>query len=438
MASLSRDPGGRKTIQVVCPDGRRRSIRLGKCSAKDAQLFRVRVESLVSSKLVGRSPDDETSRWLGGLSSKLARSLMKCQLIDFNPAEALGPFIDDYFKRRTDVKASTLVVWSHTQRNLVEHFGEHRTLDSITPGDADEWRRSLARQGLGEPTIRKRCQVAKQFFRAAIRSKLITDNPFSDLQSGHSANRQRDHFITLEVAERVIEACPDNQWRLLFALSRYGGLRCPSEHLALTWSDVNWGTARIRIPSPKTEHHESGRERMIPLFPELKKHLEAVYRESSGEGPIITAYRHANANLRTQLLRIIKRAGLKPWPKLFHNLRASRETELVEEYPLHVVVKWIGNSEPVAMRHYLQVRDEHFARAAGVQVETNSSLNPNRDASMVQNPVQHIGDMRGKEGQSSNSVNDKCRNSPLFSRPVSPSAPKRVAVEGFEPPTRGL
>ena len=32
---------------------------------------------------------------------------------------------------------------------------------------------------------------------------------------------------------KVIEACPDGQWRLLFTLARYGGLRCPSEILAL-------------------------------------------------------------------------------------------------------------------------------------------------------------------------------------------------------------
>src|SRR5436305_6668827 len=30
-----------------------------------------------------------------------------------------------------------------------------------------------------------------------------------------------------------------------------------------------------------------------------------------------------NCNLRTQFLKIIRRAGLTPWPRLFHNLRAS-------------------------------------------------------------------------------------------------------------------
>ena len=43
-----------------------------------------------------------------------------------------------------------------------------------------------------------------------------------------------------------------------------------------------------------------------------------------------TRYRDANANLRTRLARIIERAGLEVWPKLFQNLRLTRETELAE------------------------------------------------------------------------------------------------------------
>ena len=30
---------------------------------------------------------------------------------------------------------------------------------------------------------------------------------------------------------------------------------------------------------------------------------------------------------------------------------------------MHVVCKWIGNSQPVAATHYLQLTDEHFLRA---------------------------------------------------------------------------
>ena len=45
---------------------------------------------------------------------------------------------------------------------------------------------------------------------------------------------------------------------LIFALSRFAGLRCPSEHLALRWSDINWERSRMIVQSPKTEHHEGG------------------------------------------------------------------------------------------------------------------------------------------------------------------------------------
>ena len=77
--------------------------------------------------------------------------------------------------------------------------------------------------------------------------------------------------------KKVLDACPDAEWRLIFALSRYGGLRCPSEHLALKWSDVDWDAGKLRVPSPKTAHHEGKEFRFVPLFPELRKYLMEVY-----------------------------------------------------------------------------------------------------------------------------------------------------------------
>jgi len=109
---------------------------------------------------------------------------------------------------------------------------------------------------------------------------------------------------------------------------------------------------------------------MVPLFPELRPYLEDCYDLAEpGTKYVITRYRDTNANLRTQLLRIINRAGLKPWPKLFQNLRSTRQTELEETFPSHVVCAWIGNSEQIARKHYLQVTDEHFERAINVPPE---------------------------------------------------------------------
>jgi hypothetical protein len=118
------------------------------------------------------------------------------------------------------------------------------------------------------------------------------------------------------------------------------------------------------VRASKTEHHEGGGVRQVPIFPELRPYLEEVWEQAEpGEPHVITRYRDSNVNLRTQLCKIIRRAGLEPWPKLFQNLRSTRETELAEVFPMHVLCSWIGNSQNVAKKHYLQTTEEHFARA---------------------------------------------------------------------------
>ena len=43
--------------------------------------------------------------------------------------------------------------------------------------------------------------------------------------------------------------------------------------------------------------------------------------------------------------------------------RVTSDTELREQFPGHVVDAWIGHDEAVAKKNYLQVTDEHFAKA---------------------------------------------------------------------------
>jgi len=152
-------------------------------------------------------------------------------------------------------------------------------------------------------------------------------------------------------------------------------LRPPSEPLALTWADVDWERNRLRVTSVKTACHEGHGERWIPLFPELRPHLEAAFDEAAeGAENVIVHHRDRNANLRTQLLRIVRRAGVEAWAKPFQNLRSTRETELAEKYPIHVVCKWLGNSPHVANRHYLQVTEDHFATATRIPTQQASEM----------------------------------------------------------------
>lgn len=116
--------------------------------------------------------------------------------------------------------------------------------------------------------------------------------------------------------------------------------------------------------------------RIVPLFPELRRLMLDVF-ESALEGAehIITRYRDSTVNLGTQFRRIIRRAGFEPWPRLWQNLRASRETELMRCYDLATVCKWIGNSPAVAARHYAMSADldADFRRAAGMIEEPSKA-----------------------------------------------------------------
>ena len=172
------------------------------------------------------------------------------------------------------------------------------------------------------------------------------------------------------------------RWRLQAARGSHANASSIRPHSTIKSKSLarTWARSRIRVASPKTQHHPGGESRVIPLFSELVAYLREAFEQAEpGTEYVITRYRDATQNFRTQLERIIRRAGVEPWPKLFQNLRSSRETELARTWPLHVVTKWIGNSQPVALKHYLQVTDDDYDRASSVSDRVDGA---------VQNPVQ--------------------------------------------------
>jgi integrase len=268
-------------------------------------------------------------------------------------------------------------------------------LRTIRPGDGDEWRQHMVQAKLAEATISKRVKHARQFFKLAHRKGLIEANPFQDVRAGSQRNEARLQFIDQVTIGKVLDATMDVEWRLIIALARYGGLRTPSETLALKWTDVDWAGDRITVPSSKTAH-QGKPYRVMPLFPELRPFLEVAF-EAAPEGAVyvVGKYRESTQNLRTQLLRVMRRAGVTQWPRLFHNLRASRETELADQFPLHVVTEWIGNTPDIATRHYLKTTEEHFRRA----VEGRSA---NQEEKAAQNPAQQAAESARTTQQTQN------------------------------------
>ena len=280
----------------------------------------------------------------------------------------MGVLAGDFLSSNPHVKPATFVFWGHTARNLREYFGEDRQLRTIGLADAEGFRQFLIKQGLAAATVARRLQLARQVFRYALRREWIDRNPLNGVSHKGGDRRERQHYVTEEKTRRLIDAAPNWVWRTIIALARFAGLRTPSETLSLRFADLDWEHGRMIVISPKT-----GR-RVVPMFARLRPYLEEAWdMAEEGQTHVIpeTLYLPAangprgwnGCNLRTTFQKIVGRAGLDPWPRLFHNLRASCESDLAREYPIATVCTWIGNTVAIAARHYIQVTDADFERA---------------------------------------------------------------------------
>ncbi len=362
-----------------------------------------------------------------------------------------------FIAKQAHSKPNSTANYERAKRCMLDHFGADRMLDEIKPSDASDWRiwllternlRDKNKKGLADETVRRRCGRAKTLYREAISRGYVTENPFSHLVSTCRGNVKRQEFIAASIIDDCIEASPCIDWRTIIALCRYGGLRCPTEVLGLQWSDINLPEGHMTIRAPKTEHTIKGGIRVCPVFPELRPHLEYAW-DAAAEGAtsVITRYSDPKQNLRTTFEKIITRAGHQTWPRLFQNLRATRETELMAKFPAKDVAEWLGNSVPVAMMHYAMATRESFERAkttesttgthGGSESKRRSETRSDKPSNAKRNPKPHQATRSGANEKSTKKARKNGPDSQLgTTRGISVPASK-VPPKGFEPLTLG-
>lgn len=204
MASIAKEPNGRRRIQFTGEDGARRTIRLGKISAKGAECVLRHVERLLGAKLAAQPIPRDTAAWLTEIGPTLRDRLAAVGLIDAEKRVNLGPFLNEYILSRADVKPATLEVWQQPVRNLVGFFGADRPLRAVTPGDAERFKQWLATQGLAVATQAKRLSFARTFFHVARKHRLIDENPFAEVKPPRADVSRRQQFVPREVIDRLM------------------------------------------------------------------------------------------------------------------------------------------------------------------------------------------------------------------------------------------
>lgn len=376
MASLSREgahnskPSWRITWMA---DGRQKAIRLGAIPKRAADRLLLLVERLLESQRLGLPLDGETIRWIQSLDDKTARKLARAGLISPRVVLTVETYLKQWLDDRRKLGAATesLIAWGQTVKELSAMFGP-RPLASLTIADGEAYRDRMLARKLRPSTISKRLGHARLMLADAVRRGLLPSNPWQYVRHHQGNVAERRAYVPIETFQKAIESAPNVWWRLLLALARLGGLRIPSEAFRLTWSDVNWERQTLTVPSPKTARYGKA-YRVIPIFKALLPYLQEAW-EAAEEGQTYVfpedMRRRAlgrrgfnGCNLRQGLLRILRRAGIEPWPRLWHSLRASHESDLAARFPLATVAKWLGNTPSIALRHYVDPTDQLFEAA---------------------------------------------------------------------------
>jgi integrase len=382
MASISTDKSGNRRILYFDENRKRRVLYVGKISEREAEGVQRRVESMLAARILGNVIDRDDARWLSE-SPAIREKLERLNLIPSGDitvdrkSMTMVEFLDDYIERKgKSRKPATVAIWKQVVANLKEFMPAGIKINQITAGHAKEFHEKLKAKGMATTTIHKRIQFARQFMHDAVDWRIIEDNPFCKVRTQRSTVKVNE-FVPREVVDKLMKKASP-VWRVILGLSRYGGLRTPSETLSLKWDDIDWEMNRMSIPEPKVEHHAGRGIRSCPIFPELRPILDEAFEIFGHKSEYVVAapqYRAAantemgwkNANLRSEMIRLLRRAGISGWPRLFHSMRASRQTELQREFPIHVVCSWLGNSPRIAQQSYLLVTEDDFARAAGAK-----------------------------------------------------------------------
>jgi integrase len=370
MASLTqRRKTGEWIIRFYDAHGDEMPVFVGKKPKRLAEEVRRHVERLVESRRANVAVAPETVSWLGGIDAGLRAKLERVGLIAPSALMLrveLGDFLDRYIdQKKVEVSATTIRNLQQTKKKLIAFFKARRDLRSITAEEMNQFRAWLVGVAkLNRNTVSTHLRKTKQFFAEAVENGLIATNPCRKLRYlQDTRNEDRERFMTPEEAEKVLAACPTSEWRVIFSLARFGGMR-PSEIQCLRWEHVIWEESRIRVPGSKGRQ---GRKRMrdLPIFPEIAVAFKELQAERPNqEGQIVLSYSFGD-NMGTQMARIIEEAGVTDWERPFQNLRSTRATELARRgVVIQDFCRWLGHSPKVALEHYLQVQTRDFDRAA--------------------------------------------------------------------------
>jgi len=380
-------------------DGKPKQIRLGTIRKSAAQKIRRMIDDIADSHRLQMSPDVQTQEWIQKADWILIQRIEKTGIVsmvldlikqrkekeqgtaELEKRPTLFEFCEWYEEQReADCEPSTIKKIKTSLKQLRNYCRDHETIKH-----ADELDSALAfrfqlhrKQTKAEATVSKDIKIAKTAFKYGVLAGKLSANPFDGLKAGSDVNLEGQHIIPISDFEKLIDACPNSDWRTIVALARLGGLRCPSELTDLKWTDVNWHSRTITIRATKTKRYGKV-ERTMPLFERLEHALRDHF-ELTGETSVhvVTAehLRRSGTSLSERFHRIRKAAGVPKFDNPFRNMRLSAVNDVcrIAGITPKTIVDWFGHDLKTAMKHYNRTTKQDYDLALAADPFVDSEI----------------------------------------------------------------
>lgn len=231
-------------------------------------------------------------------------------------------------------------------------------LSDISAERIEGYKESRLSEGVEPATINHDLRVLRRMMRLAERKRLISRNPFVEVDFLKQRHVRTPHIVTFEEEEKILAVAPAFV-RALVVLILETGMRSHREALVLMWEAIDFANDSIRVRESKTR----AGIRNIPLSARCKVEL---LRWSDMFGPEFSPFVFPNVRTPTQPLRDIRHSWEKTLrdarlPRfVLYNLRHTFASRLSAAGVSDLfVAQMIGHSSPSILQTYAKAIDEY-------------------------------------------------------------------------------
>ncbi len=267
-----------------------------------------------------------------------------------------------------DTRRSTVRNYRLWIGRFCEMFGDLAASD-IRGEHIERFKKELATANR-PATVNTALRCLRTLLNWAVNQEALNKSPMAHVAFVHLAIESATKCMSWEIFQRVVlPAIQLQRHRTALCLAMYAGLR-REEICHLRWEHIDFENEVIILPSGEAFETKSGRGRKIPLYPPLRRELEATKHVSpfvvgsSKAVPDGSAISHA----WLRVLRALNssRTAAEQIPEIrLHELRGSFCTELLQRLQPVIVQKIMGHADiQTTMRHYAHLSSDIAVEAA--------------------------------------------------------------------------